>query len=135
VKQVQLEYLMTIEDVVMDNYRKLLETLRLLAAPADIQLSQFPEMACRPDEIAFTLEEIVPLLSYLCQSSFITREVERKVKYIDNLFLTFSKSDWQENELYSSYKWQQVRNLANEILLKMGECWEIPNLFWISNLE
>ena len=58
----------------MDNYRIFVETVKLLASSPDIQLASIPELACRPDEIAFCLEDIMPLIKDYVRDGIITKK-------------------------------------------------------------
>lgn len=118
----------------MDNYSKFLETIKLVASSPDVQLSIIPKQACRPDEIAFCLEEIMPLLDGFLEKNVITKEVASVIRNIDQIFLSFCKEDWTETSLIFSEKWNRVRGLALEALEMMGEKAEIPDLFWICDI-
>ncbi|MBQ7936412.1 MAG: hypothetical protein IJ333_08750 [Clostridia bacterium] len=118
----------------MDNYRILVETIRLIAAPPEIQLSKFPEQVCRPDEVAFTLEELFPRANHLLKHQLITNDIYQSLQSIDTCFSTFSSLDWTEEAMFVSAKWHQTRQMALALLLKMGEKWQSPNLFWIEDI-
>lgn len=118
----------------MNNYHKLIETIKLVAAPADVQLSAIPAQACRPDEIAFCVEEILPLLSTLEAQRIISGTIAENVKKIDRMFLSFEQQDWTEDALMRSPKWEKVRTMAMNVLKLTGEKAETPNLFWVKDI-
>lgn len=118
----------------MHNYQKFIETMKLVAAPADVQLSVIPTQACRPDEIAFCVEEILPLLPTLEAQQIISGTVAENVKEIDRMFLSFERQDWTEDALLHSPKWENVRTMAANVLKLTGEKAEPPHLFWIRDI-
>lgn len=118
----------------MHNYQKLIETIKLVAAPADVQLSVIPTQACRPDEIAFCVEEILPLLPTLEAQQIISGTVAENVKEIDRMFLSFERQDRTEDALLHSPKWENVRTMAANVLKLTGEKAEPPHLFWIRDI-
>jgi hypothetical protein len=118
----------------MDNYHKLVETIKLVASAPNIQLSAIPEQACRPDEIAFCLEEIMPLLKDFTKKQIITTTVSSKIEEINQTILSFEKQDWTEMALTCSPKWENVRATAVSILELLGEKAVAPDLFWISDI-
>ncbi len=113
-------------------YTKLIEVIRLLAAPAEIQLASFPERTCRPDEIAFTFDEIVCNVD---DCKLVSDEVKAKVKYINGLFdAYFFQGDWTEKAVIHSEKWQNIRALTLDLLKYMGVSYSAPDLFWIKDI-
>lgn len=113
-------------------HKKLIEVIRLLAAPAEIQLASFPKCTCRPDEIASTFDEIVCNVD-ACK--LVSDEVKVKVKYINGLFdVYFSQEDWTEEAVISSEKWQNIRMLMLDLLRYMEVSYSDPNLFWIKDI-
>lgn len=118
----------------MDNYRIFVETVKLLASSPDIQLASIPELACRPDEIAFCLEDIMPLMKDYVRDGIITKKVFSKMEEMDNLFISFKKKDWSETALTYSPKWEKIRGIANSVLDLIGEKLTPPNMFWITDI-
>lgn len=118
----------------MDFYMKVIETLRLLAAPAETQLSKIPPQACRADEIAFCLEEIIPECKELFKKKIISSEVCQSIFAMDNFFLTFKKEDWTDQAVTMSDKWEKLRHMARDTLEKTGEACNDPNLFWVRDV-
>ena len=113
-------------------YTKLIEVIRLLAAPAEIQLASFPVRTCRPDEIAFTFDEIVCNVD---DCKLVSDEVKAKVKYINGLFdVYFFQGDWTEEAVIHSEKWQNIRVLTLDLLKYMKVSYSDPDLFWIRDI-
>lgn len=113
-------------------HKKLIEVIRLLAAPAEIQLASFPECTCRPDEITFTFDEIACNVD---DCELVSDEVKAKVKHINGLFnIYFSPEDWTEEAVISLEKWQNIRVLTLELLKYMEVSYSDPHLFWIKDI-
>ena len=116
-------------------YRQTLEVIKLAAAPADIQLDQFPSQVCRPDEVAFTIDEIVGHIDLLVDNNMILEKTAKRIKRLNNFYSTFNKQDWTEKAMSTSENWEKTRRLAKEIMYDSDLNFEIPNLFWIKDIS
>lgn len=117
-KEFQTEYL-----------KRLIETLKVLAAPPEIQLASFPDNVCKPDEIALTFDEYA---SRANQCELISQTAKSKISTLNRFFDTgIDKNEWTDAAVSSSYKWEFVRKSAREILYDMGVLYSEPNLYWI----
>ena len=115
-------------------YRKTIEVTKLVASPPEQQLAQFPIQTCRPDEVALTFDEIIMSVDNLVKSEMITKDIGNALKALNQFYDTFNKgkdSDWTENAMFTSDKWKQTREMAKDILAKLGISDIEPNLFWI----
>lgn len=118
----------------MEKYRIFIETIKLLASPADIQLSVIPRQICCADEIAFCLEDILPLSEFLLSEGQISENIYKNVCDIDSNFVSFNHQEWTDTALMTSKKWQEVRDSASQILSTLSEAYSTPDLFWIRNI-
>lgn len=113
-------------------YPKIIEALRLVAAPPEIQLSSLPRYVHKPDEVALTFEEVMVYAKIILDNHFLTDELYERLLEIDELFNGFGKDEWTEEAMYQSGTWEVVRNKANDTLKKFGEDYAAPNLYWIT---
>ena len=70
----------------------------------------------------------------LVKSEMITKDIGNALKALNQFYDTFNKgkdSDWTENAMFTSDKWKQTREMAKDILAKLGISDIEPNLFWI----
>ena len=115
-------------------YQKTLEVLKLAAAPASIQLQQFPEQTCRPDEVALTYDEVISNVDLLLEGKLITTTLRNRLKEVNDFYSTFKMGedgDWTEQAMFTSVNWQKSRQLAENILSEMHIQKTVPNLFWV----
>jgi len=115
-------------------YPKIIEALRLVAAPASVQLSSLPKHVCKPDEIAFTFEEIMIYAKILMENKFLSIDLYLQLLAIDKLFENLKKDEWTEDSLHKSKSWEVVRTKAIEVLKNFGEGYTAPNLFWATSI-
>lgn len=119
---------------IQDTYlRRLVGTIKLLAAPAEIQLSAFPNKVCKPDEIALTFDE------YACQAEkceLLSDVSKTRIAELNRMFdLSIGNDEWTEDAIYNSDKWENVRKKALELLNFMNIAYTNPSLYWISDIE
>ena len=113
-------------------YKKVVEVLRLAAASADIQLSQFPDETCRPDEVALTYDEVVSSAQILVDNNIITSGTYSMILELNEMYSKYEVNDWTENAMYTSRNWAKTRAVAAKILQNMEVAWQPPNLFWLT---
>lgn len=108
---------------------RLIETIKLLSAPPDIQFASFPDYVCKPDEIALTFDEYEGRVN---ESELVPNTAKIKITSLNKFFVTgMDKNDWTEDAVFNSKKWKLVRKSAKDILDDMGVPYSDPNLYWI----
>lgn len=116
-------------------YKKIIESLKLVASPAKEQINLFPDYVCIPDEIALTFDEIISYAKILVENNFITIDQYSLLEHLNHLFENFQKVDWTIESMYNSKKWMQTRQEAIIILKKFGESYSNPDIFWINYIK
>lgn len=116
-------------------YKKVIEVLKLVASPADVQLKAFPDYVCKPDEVALTFDEIVSYTYILLSNSIISKTQYEELNKINCYFDTFSKTDWSEDAMYDSEKWNYSRKMATDVLKLFNCIYTPPKLFWIDFVQ
>jgi hypothetical protein len=116
-------------------YPKIIEALRLAAAPAKEQLSSLPEYVCKADEVALIFEEIFTYAKIVMENNFLSDNLYNHLLEIDNLFSEFGKDEWTEEAMHKSKVWELVRNKARGALKEFDEVYTVPNLFWITCVQ
>lgn len=115
-------------------YPKIIETLRLVAAPSKIQLSTMSASICPPDEISEILEHACMMAKVLLKKNSITQEQYSSIEVIDNNFKNFPKGDWTIKAMKQSDNWDTVRELANKSLKEFSTSYAIPNIYWYKTI-
>ncbi|MDD6209893.1 MAG: hypothetical protein PUB21_04725 [Bacteroidales bacterium] len=116
-------------------YNTLVQSLRLVASPADIQIKSLPDFVCIADEIALTYDETYVLLPQIAEEDKrFTPQVMETLKELDRLFgeMSEDKTLWDIDQLKENLKWEKSRLLAYEALQLLGEPYEFPDLGYIS---
>lgn len=113
--------------------KMLVESLQLLAAPAEQQIAAFPPFVHIPDEIALTFHDAFLLTDNLVDAGLITPLQRAEVERLDRIFdqMTDDKSLWTIEMVGSAPQWKQVRTMAKDILFIFNEEPKSPELFWI----
>ncbi len=103
-----------------------LESLQLLAAPADRQLDHFPEFACVPDELALDFDHWREV--YLAH---FARDVSPyQIECFDQIAARFHalssggpefrEDFWTADALQDSPEWERIRRIARRLLAALG---------------
>lgn len=119
----------------MNLVQRLKEVLFLLASPADIQISSFPEFVDVPDEIVMETGDAIELASLNANdiNSSDLRILEA-LKQIDDLFSTVGHGSdvWTVEGIRTSHIWKHARIMAKESIDQLQLNYNTPNLFWLS---
>ena len=111
-------------------YQKIIETLRLVAAPSNIQELSFSNKLPVPNEIAFTVEEMFEYARTLRDVGFLSGNHYNLLLNIDNDFSNFDASSWTMESLKHDKCWKALRKKAMDTLAEFDEVYSEPNLFW-----
>ena len=109
---------------------RILDSLKLLASPGNIQLSYFPEFVCKGDELAASLNDWLELYlqNNLYHSKFaFTPEELKKIIDLDNEISSLLADDFSDEAVLTSNKWQNIRKKAMDILKVLNEPYSPPN--------
>jgi hypothetical protein len=116
-------------------YPKIIEAIRLAAAPSKIQESLFPQNDDPTGEIADTVEEAARYSRILTDNSYLSQEQFEKIEALDNLFESFIGEDWTVLSMHNSTKWAYVRDFAMDTLHMLSVEYAAPNLYWIREIH
>ncbi|OJU18355.1 MAG: hypothetical protein BGN88_04485 [Clostridiales bacterium 43-6] len=111
-------------------YPQIIELLRLLASPFEVQISVFPKNECPPDEIADEIDYKCSVAKTLFDEGFFSLIQYESIKHIDEEFTTFLKEDWTYEAMEKSLKWEHIRKLAIKSLEEFKVDYSKPNLYW-----
>lgn len=106
-----------------EQYRFLVESLRLLAAPPAEQLRVLPNFVLASDEIVSTFGDAFLLVPQLERASVITRRAADSIREID-VWMDSMPSDGSlanASTLATHFFWTQARVLAARALQELGE--------------
>lgn len=113
-------------------YRRLVEVVRLVASPPEVQLAALPEWTCRGDEIALLFHEEMLTVRLLVESGAVSSQGLAVLKEIDRRFDEMSgelnAELWTDSAVRTRPEWQGTRVLAQEALSMMGETLQAPDL-------
>lgn len=116
-------------------FEKLIDSLRLLAADYETQVSVLPSFVYTPDELVQTFTDCMVLLDQIIEAGLVSREQAAKLKEIDD---AFDRAGNDNPEYFYSYeavqedlRWESIWQLAAEALALMGRRREPPKLDWI----
>ena len=97
---------------------RLIETLRALAAPADMQLAPFPDFVVRADELARDFDDAL-LLVRDCPQLLLTRRQQDALAEVDwavNAVHGQGRQLFTDDAVRTSAEWDEVRRCAREAL-------------------
>jgi len=108
---------------------KLVDCLRALAAPADIQVARFPDFVCKAGELALDYADAL-LLAFQCQQLQFTQEQRQALQRVDDLLDGMSGEQnahiWTDAALGSAPEWVAVRDAAMAAVHALGMRYEPP---------
>jgi hypothetical protein len=105
-----------------DQYELLLESLRLVAAPADQQLSSLPDFVVATDEVVSTFGDAFLLVQQLQQAGLVSPEVATRLQELDQHFASMPGDEVAEPESLASHVfWTRARLIASDALAALLE--------------
>ena len=107
-----------------DQYKLLLESLRLVAAPASEQLAAVPDFVSVTDEVSTTFGDAVLLLPQLERSGRVSPAGGDAIRRLDAWFdaMPTDGSIADPSSLERHEFWAHARQLAADALGVLGEC-------------
>lgn len=108
-----------------EQYKKVIESLKLLAASLEQQKDYLPEFADVPDDVTSSLENAFLLLPQLIDSGKFSNAS------IASFLRLYNKVQWCLRNIdlddFANEEWNKVRGLAKETLQLIGESVEKPD--------
>jgi len=108
---------------------RLVHALQALAAPAEVQLARYPAFVVKADELALDYADALLLITD-CPQLSLTPEQQAAIEVVDHLLHQMSGKQnaalWTEAALRTAPAWQEVRRLAREGLLALGQPVDLP---------
>lgn len=115
--------------------KMLVESLRLLASPASVQLNSLPEAVVKADELALIFCDCTRFLPELRENQLVSESFAEQAGEIDEMLAGLSgrqnSSFWTDESVRTSVKWQEVREMAASTLSEAGCKEQDPYLFWL----
>jgi len=117
--------------------KRLIESLQLLAADHDVQLSSLPDFVNATSEIVSTFDECLLIIVPLIKGEVINDEQAAKIREIDQELgrMDEDKELWTDLALQNDPRWEEVRSRAKELLFLFGEKQSRPNLYWATYVK
>ena len=124
------------DDTVVDGYfmleKHIIESIKLLASPPELQLSLFPDFVCKPYEIASSLDDWLLMYNSEPVSKkeplFIASELN-VITELNNMLKNFDQFDQferSEDAVRTSERWEEVRKFAKQVLSILGIEYSVP---------
>ena len=117
-------------------HKRIIETLRLLAADCETQIQAFPEFTFVPDEIVDTFTMTHAFVPQLIDAGVVNDAQTRALDDLDRFFGRVSgptgDTFWTIDALRTDNRWEQLRTKAAEALKLFGRSKHAPDLYWIS---
>lgn len=112
----------------------MIESLRLLAASCEDQISSLPSYAS-VDELGLIFEDCYLFADQLLKYHLLTEEQFNDLKnlnmLLDNMSNEGNENLWTYKSLQNNHKWKCVRQISKHILESLNEPIVKPDLFWI----
>jgi hypothetical protein len=108
-----------------EQYRRVLESLKLLSASEEQQEEYLPEFADIPDDVTSSFENAFLLLPQLIDNNSFSNSS------LASILRLYNKMQWCLRNVglddFSNEEWNKVRRLARETLHLIGESLEKPD--------
>jgi hypothetical protein len=116
-------------------YRKILESLKLLAMPFGIQKKCFEDFVDAPFEVLDTFDNAFLHLPELIEDGrFLNMEIASLLRLHNMIDFTASRpelKDLDEDQFSTHVSWNRIRAQAKELLLLLGEPIGVPDKNYI----
>ncbi len=117
-------------------YRMMVETLRLLAAPAEMQVTLFPSFVDIPGEVAQLSDDVCYLLEQIRVAGLVSATQEAEFRAISKLFNEMADDGpaglWTIDAMEKAPEWSAIRERSQLLLVNLGKCSRAPNLYWFA---
>jgi hypothetical protein len=104
----------------------LIDALRLMASPSDVQLAVLPDFVAVPDEVALRVLDAFVVIHSTELSDEVQDAMRSIVDSVDRLPLE-SAEQWDPATLESA-PYQELRRLASAALDRLGAVYEVPTM-------
>jgi len=106
-----------------DQYRQLVDSVLLVAASADEQVSSLPTFVVVTDEVATTFGDAFLLVPQLESAGLVSTDAASALRELDNHFEGMPDDDRLADpaSLRDHPFWEDARRLAMDALAKLGE--------------
>lgn len=111
-------------------YPQIIELIRLLASPFEIQKSAFPDTEDPLLEIADELEIKEFYFEHLTKEGLISFEEFRVFSDICKKIESFPKYEWTIEAMKAADSWNQMRKMALDVLHIFRVDYAKPNIYW-----
>ena len=117
-----------------DQYRLLVDALRLIAASPEEQVSALPDFVSVTDEVATTFGDAYLLVSQLERAGLVSSDAALALRRLDDLFEAMPEDDslGAPESLSTHSFWSQARSLARKALKRLEEEKRPPDLSHIT---
>ncbi len=118
-------------------YHRLIQSLRLIAAPFDIQRPSLPDFVVLADEIALIFDEAY---EHFCSTGgVLPADAASTAQGIDRIFEGLSGPThagfWEPESLRTAAQWEVIRSQARTALAQLGTPEDRPHIDWVSYVE
>ena len=115
----------------------IIESLRLVAAPAELQISVLPDFVSPTDEVSTTFGDAYLLVPNLVRLDLIRKDAAGRLADLDAWFekMPTDGSICETESLKTHEFWQIARNLANDALLALEQEFRKPDLSFIGWIQ
>jgi hypothetical protein len=114
----------------------MIQSLKLVALDAEMQIQLLPQWVHIPDEIALTFDDSYILFDQVIWAGLVNSEQIEAVRTLNRILDEMSDSDdkdlWTLQAIRTSPKWAETRGLAKDALRKLGYEIDRPDLGWIT---
>jgi hypothetical protein len=115
---------------------QVIQSLKLVASDANVQIQLLPKWVHIPDEIALTFEESYYLLYQIFDAGLVNSEQVNAINRVNETLSEMSASDdksiWTLDALKNHPKWEKLRELSKTAITRLGLGVSEPDLGWIS---
>ena len=117
---------------------QVIDSVHLLAAEAEVQLSSLPDFVHKPNDISTTFEVVYAYVPELVEAGLLSKRVKLHLEQIDSFldeFVQLARKDgtlWTDDAIRTHPKWQELRVLAITALKELGEIRRQPKLDWVT---
>lgn len=122
-----------------EKLRRLVETLRALAIPAEAQLRLLPPFVCRADELALNFADAALFLPELMEGGQVSSPQAAPVERVSRALQGMSGARlahlWSDGALIESPEWATIRDVACQALTSLGASVRVPSLDWLMYVE
>jgi len=117
-----------------ERYVLLVEAVKLLAAPFDLQRKEIPEYAPLAYELITTFQDDFFLLSGLIRENRVSNDATAELIFLYQKVEVINRNEslFTDDAVQNSAEWAAVRDLANRVLEILNEHNTNPNLSHIT---